>query len=322
MLETEAVLPTEQRKRVERELFLRAMSPVKPPAEAARQIAQILRDVHVRRGDVLFQRGDVPKHAHYVVSGEMTLQGTEDDDITFGPGALIGIIDLNVGRLRARTAVATKDSHLLELPYQKWLEVLEDFPDFTSTARRMVATGLHEVALSLAPSGGFDQLSSPSAPASELDVVSRIVMLRRTRCFETASVQAVAEIAGRGEILRPDAGELLNRPGAGRERLLMVMRGMVHVERRIAPEIRATFGPGQLVLAGAAFSTALSSYAVVAGAKTVIFAIDHAEIDDVADDHFDIVRSALRGMSLDRDQLMGIRARAVASSRRPNAASR
>lgn len=314
MLET-TTLPGDQRARIERELFLRAMSIAKPPPEATRQIAQILRDVYAKKGTVLFERGDQPKSCLYVATGEVVMSGVDEDDIVFGPGSLIGILDCNIGRPRARTAVVSVDAHVLEMPYAQWLEIIEDFPDYTSIARRIVASGVHSVILSMPPNGGLDQLGTPGPPAADSEMVNRIVMLRKTRCFETASVQAVAEIADRGEILQPDAGDLIARPGAGKERIYMVMRGTVHIERRIAPEIRATFGPGQIVLGGAGMCNALNSYAVVAGARTAVFALDQSEIDDVADDHFDVVRSVLRGMSLDRDQLMSIRAKGPGSRR-------
>ncbi|NUP09841.1 MAG: cyclic nucleotide-binding domain-containing protein [Polyangiaceae bacterium] len=304
-------LPTEQRQWIERELFLRAFFPVKPPAEAAHRLAQMLRDRHVKAGDVLFEQGDRPQYAYYIASGEVRMHAPDRDDLVFDANSLIGIVDLNIGRPCVWTAVATKDSHVLELHYPRWLEILEDFPDFTAAARRFVATGLHELVLSFAPTGGFDQTSQSSAPAADSDIVSRVVMLRRLKHFDTATVQSIAEVAARGEILTPAAGELVIPPGTSRERLLLVMRGTVHVERRIAPFIRGTFGPGQIVLDGAAFSSALSSYAVVAGAGATIFAIDHAEIDDIADDHFALVRSMMRGSALHRDNLIRLRRKSV-----------
>lgn len=322
MLEGDPSAPTDKQRRVERELFLRAMSLARPPPEVARHIANLLRDVYHPAGTVLFQRGEAPKNGIFVVSGEVSLLGLDDEeDRVFEAGSLVGIIDLNIGRPRARTCVVTKDAHLLELPFDAWMEVLEDFPDYTSQARRIVAKGLHDVTLTLAPGGGFDQLAKPGPSAEDCEIVSRIVMLRRTRCFDIASVQALAEIAERGELLRPDPGELLVRPGTGRDRMYLVMRGNVHVERRIAPEIRASFGPGQIVLGGAAFCDALRSYAVIAGADAAVFAIDQTELDEISDDHFDIVRSIVRGMSLDRDQLVSIRSRAPTSSKRTPPAS-
>jgi len=308
-------MQTDQRSRIERELFLRAMSIAKPPPEATRQIAQILRDSYPKKGAVLFQRGDQPKSCLYVASGEIVMSGVDEDDISFGPGSLIGILDCNIGRPRARTAVVSEDAHVLEMPYSQWLDILEDFPDYTASARRIVSSGVHGVIVSMPPSGGLDQLGVAGQPAADTEMVSRIVMLHKTHMFDTASFQAVAEIADRGEILNPDAGDLIVRPGSSKDRLYLVMRGTVHVERRIAPEIRATFGPGQIVLGGACFSGALASYAVIAGAKTSVFAIDQVEIDDVSDDHFDVVRSCLRGMSMDRDQLMSLRAKGPGSRR-------
>lgn len=324
MLEPDASVVPEQRSRVERELFLRAMSPARPPPEVARQIAQTLKDVYVKAGEVIFRRGDAPRASAFVVRGELVYEGVDgEDDQTFGPGSMIGILDLNIGRPRVRTAIAKTDLHLLEMNYDQWLEVLEDFPDFTATARRNVAATLHDVNLALAPSGGFDEIAKAEAAegrtsvgSREASLISRISMLRKTRHFEQASVHAIAQIAERGEILRPDAGDLVLRPGGARERLFFVMSGSVTVERRVAPELRATFGAGRIVLAGAAFSDALSSYTMMAGANAALLAFDLADLDDVADDHFDIVKSVLRGISIDRDQLQSLRAKSEARSRR------
>ncbi len=314
----------EQRARVERELFLRAMSPARPNPEVARAIAPTLKDVYVKAGDVVFRRGDAPKACAYVVRGELVYEGIDgEDDQSFGPGAMIGILDLNIGRPRVRTAIAKTDVHLLEMNYEQWLEVMEDFPEFTATARRSVSATLHDVSLALAPNGGFDEMAKSEAAegrnsdgSREADLISRITMLRKTRHFEQASVHAIAQIAERGEVLRPEAGDLVLRPGAARERVFFVMSGSVTIERRVAPELRATFGAGRIVLAGAAFSDALSSYSMMAGANTTLLVFDHVDIDDVADDHFDIVKSVLRGLSMDRDQLQSLRAKSDARSRR------
>jgi CRP-like cAMP-binding protein len=324
MLEPDSSVVPEQRSRVERELFLRAMTPARPTPEVARAIAQTLKDVYLKAGEVVFRRGDPPRAAAFLVRGELVYEGVDgEDDQTFGPGSMIGILDLNIGRPRVRTAVARTDVHLLEMNYEHWLEVLEDFPDFTAAARRTVSTTLHDVNLALAPGGGFEDMAKAEADegrssegSPEADLISRITMLRKTRHFEQASVHAIAQIAERGEVLRPEAGELVFRPGGSRDRWFFVMSGSVTVERRVAPELRATFGPGRIVLAGAAFSDALSSYTMMAGVKTTLLAFELIDLDDVADDHFDIVKSALRGISIDRDQLQSLRAKSEARSRK------
>jgi len=324
MLEPDSSVVPEQRARVERELFLRAMSPTRPPPLVARQIAQVLKDVYAKAGDVIFRRGDPPRTAAFLVRGELAYEGVDgEDDQLFGPGAMIGILDLNIGRPRTRTAVARTDLHLLEMNYEAWMEVLEDHPDFTSATRRVVSGSLHDVNLALSPGGGFDELAKlevvegrASEGAPEADLISRIAMLRKTRHFEQASVHAIAQIAERGEVLRHEAGDLVLRPGGARDRVFLVMSGSVVIERRVAPELRATFGAGRIVLSGAAFSDALSRYAMVAAADTTLLAFDLIDIDDVADDHFDIVKSVMRGLSMDRADLQSLRAKSEARSKR------
>jgi CRP-like cAMP-binding protein len=299
---------SEQADRIGRELFLRAFSPSPPPPELSTKLAGILRDVYAKPGDVLFERGDESTMAYFIVSGEIRLVGDDDEDpIPFGPGSIVGMLDLNIGRRRARTGIVSMESHVLALPYDAWLELMEDAPAYTATTRCVVARGVHEIVLALPGHLAFEPSDTPAFPNAAF--IYRIAALRKPLPFQTARVETLIELAKRATVLRAEPGELIAPPGPSSDRLFVVMRGRLDVERRVAPELVASFGPGQLVLGSAAFGGALRSYAVSAGAPTVALVLDHADIDAVGDDRFDLVRSALRGMSVERDRLMGLRAR-------------
>jgi CRP-like cAMP-binding protein len=299
---------SEQADRIGRELFLRVFSPSPPPPELSNKLAGILRDVWAKPGDVLFQRGDESTTAYFVVSGEIRMVGDDDEDpIPFGAGSIVGMIDLNIGRRRARTGVVSAESHLLALPYASWLELIEDAPAYTGTTRRIVARGVHEVMLSIPAHLAFEPSTTPPFPSAAF--IHRIAALTKPLAFQGARVETLVELAKRATVLRALPGELVAPPGPASDRLFVVMRGRLDVERRVAPDLVASFGPGQLVLGSSALSGALRSYAVTAGAPTVALVLDHADVDAVADDHFDLVRATLRGMSVERDRLMGLRAR-------------
>ena len=309
---------SEQASKIERELFLRAFSPSPPPPSLSSRMAQMLKDLYIKKGGMLFTRGEESKFAAFIVTGELAMFADEaDEPIVFGPGAVVGMLDLNIGRRRGRTARAMSDCHLLEVDYAKWLELTEDHPEYTAITRKRVSQGVHELMVAMsAPVSATSKVpafrvfeKSTLEPFRDGSMVYRIAALRAALMFEKAKVESLVELAKRAKLLRTEPGELIAPPGKRSDRLFVVMRGAVEVERRVMPELRATFGPGQLVLGGGAFSGELSSYAITSTAESLVLALEHQDVDDVADDQFDIVLSALRGMSIERDALMSRRSK-------------
>jgi CRP-like cAMP-binding protein len=289
---------------IDREIFLRQFAPVPPPPEVARVISRAMRDVTVAAGGVVFEKGDAPRDLFFIVEGELDLVG-EDATMSFSKGAMVGIVDANVGRPHLRAAIAKTDVHLLALAYADWLDVLEDHPEFTSAARRSVANMTHEEIVQSAPTGSFDppppRIEGPP-PAS--NVLMRLLTLRDVPIFQTASVQSLLELAERSQTRRVRKGEVAFAPGEAAGRIIVVMWGEVLVERRVAPVVLARFGHHQLVLGGAAFGTAASSYVITAETDALLMTIEFEDIDDVAEDHFDVVQSFLRSVTLERERFI------------------
>jgi CRP-like cAMP-binding protein len=301
---------SEKKAQIERELFLNAFSPSPPSPELSRRLANVLRDVYAKAGDIIFERGEQPKTAHFIVSGELAMFGEDDEEpIVFGPGSIVGMLDLNIGRRRARTARVTSDCHLLELPYAQWLELTEDHPEYTTSTRRRVSEGLHELMLNFTTQQILVFERSARAPFLDAAMIYRIAALRSPVVFEQARVDTLVELAKRASLLRVERGQLIAPPGSNSDKLFVVMQGALEVQRRVSPELTGTFGPGQLVLGGAALSGALRNYAVTAATYSVVLVLEHRDLDDIAEEKFDLVLSCLRGLSIERDALLGRRAR-------------
>ncbi|MFO0548878.1 MAG: cyclic nucleotide-binding domain-containing protein [Polyangiaceae bacterium] len=267
-------------------------------------------------GEVLFERGAPADAVYFIVEGELEMQAADEEDpLVFGPNSIVGILDCNAGRPRLRSAVVSKPAKLLVMPYRVWLDALEDFPEFTSTSRRLVARGVHDMMLGLDASlehdGGLGLLDRPrpldasvAARVARGDRVATMFALGQSRPFEACTVDTLADLAERVAVLTPPAGELLFGPQLGGNHLFIVVAGRVHIERRFAPIIRFEHQPGDTLLGGAALSGVLSEYSAIAGPRSVVLAVSFADIDDVSDDHFDLSRSLLRSTSLDRERLM------------------
>lgn len=302
----------ERNDRVRRELLLRGFGFVTPPAAVVRALVEAMREVHYAAGTTVYKEGDESDKAIFVAEGEVQSSTARSEPWVLGNGSVVGVLDINLQRRRARTVVATTDVVAMEIDAEPWLEVLEDNVDYSNATRRMTSSTMHDIMLGLAPDGGV--LKPARTRASELmsvraSVVDRLVVLKSTIFFDRASIQAVVELAEACEAVRIPKGELVVAPGAGAHHILVVAGGLVEAERRLSPSLVMRYGEGDVVLGSACFCSALGEYAVRAIEDSVVLKLRQEVIDDVAEDHFDVVRSILRGMAIDRERAMDERAR-------------
>ncbi len=300
--------------RVKRELFLRVLMPTKPPPAIARQLVNVMRERVVEAGEVIYEQGTESDEIFFIVDGEVELTSDAEDPWRFTGGSLIGILDVNMQRPRSRTATALSRLDILVVRREEWLEIFEDNLEYSGQVRSVQAHAVHGMRQELLPDGGFEPRhltpeEALEAAVGEGPLVERLVALRGSLHLQVASVQALAELAKRGETVRAARGEMILRPGGAGRSVYLVVAGIVDVERRVAPEIRAAFGPSDMVLGGAGYAGALNEYAMTARTDATLLRLTVADFDDVGEDHFDLVRSMLRGMGLEREQLMNLKAR-------------
>jgi CRP-like cAMP-binding protein len=98
-------------------------------------------------------------------------------------------------------------------------------------------------------------------------------------------------------------------PGAGGQRLFVVVAGVVEVERAVAPIVHAAFGPGDLVLGSVSLAGLLTEYSMTARTDVLVLSFGASDLDDVTEDHFDLARSMFRGISLERVRILGAKMR-------------
>ncbi len=305
--------------RLRRELFFRALSLAKPSVAVARALSNAIVDVTFEQGDVLFRRGDPPEGAYFIVDGEVALEAPDEETWRFHRGAVVGILDVNLERPRARTAMAESRVHAMFLRAEDWLEMLEDNFEYSTNARRTVAVDLHRLVVELAPSGGFEEVP----PYDELDVVpelnavARLVVLKNVAAFAQGSVQAVASLAAIARAVELGPGQTLFEAGGSDEALWVVASGIVELERREVPVVRASFGASTLVGGTASFGGVLQEYRAVAKTPCSVLTFTLTDLDDVAEDHFDLTRSITKALALERERVMRARSRARTSTAPP-----
>ncbi len=280
----------ERAERVRRELFLRVLTPTKPPPAVARAIAASMREVRYDAGALIYRRGDPASVVYFVAEGVIECVIDGEPAREFDAGSVVGVLDLNLMRRRARTAYAKTDVVALELVAEEWLEILEDNVSFTAESRKIVTGTLHDMVVELAPDGGFPAVELPDEeevrPVLEGTMVERLVVMRECHHFDRATVQALVELAGRGDLVKVARGDIVFHPGAAGRRAPLVLAGIVDVERRVSPQVVASFGRGDLVLGAACFSGALNEYAVTARTDALVLLLAWSDLDDVSEDHF------------------------------------
>ncbi|MEJ7729387.1 MAG: cyclic nucleotide-binding domain-containing protein [Polyangiaceae bacterium] len=307
--------------RVKRELFLRALVPGKAPPPVARQLVKMMRELSAPRGAVLYQRGAPAKDAYFVYEGTVDLLAEGEASMPMEKGDVMGMIDCAIQRPRGRTAVARTDVDLLVIDAQDWMDVFEENLGYSRMVMDTLGRMQRPLVLELTPDGGV--------PARELGpeealhagvaagtVVERLVALRSTMHFEVASVQSLCELAVRGDVLRATAGTRLLQPGEAGDRFFVVIAGLVEVERD-DPTVRITHGPGDLVLGNLSLAGALDEFRMSARTDAVLLTFPRSLLDDVIEDHFDLAQSIFRGIAIERDRLMTVRAQRQLASQRP-----
>jgi CRP-like cAMP-binding protein len=292
--------------RVARQLFLRQMNPLRTNARSAARFADMMEDLYLPKGTVIYRKGEAAERIYFIVSGSvrLVLEGTED--WMMNERSVIGVIDANLERPRLRTAVADTDVHLLVLRADDYYEYLEDNFEQTRLIAYNLANGLRSFIATLAPTGGF--LEPEEEPSSDdarpLTPVEKILVLRNVPAFRRASIQPLTQLAEVVEEMRiaPDDAPFQRQLGS----LLLVARGLVQVDRA-EPKLSARFGPRSIVGGFATLGEQKSTLTVRALRPSLLLKLSEERLCDVMEDHFDLSRSILAHGASERERMMPLK---------------
>jgi len=273
---------------VQRELFLRTLIG-RTSLPSMRELAELLRDGFFEAGTVLYAEGSAADQIYFIVRGTVSSSKPGGIALEFGPGSVLGVIDVEQDRPRARTAVALTDVEALLLSAEDRLGLLEDSFEHTRGMIRMTAERLADVGY--AP----DERGEPGptlAPKPEpLLLIERVFTLRDTPAFRKASIQALTSLAPAADELRLAPGEVLFELGEAKHVFFVVVAGSIELER---PGLgRACFRSASLLGGGAAFAGTLARQRARATTPAVVLRLREEDFYDVMEDHFELARSIL-----------------------------
>lgn len=274
--------------RVEHELFIRSFFDVRPPERMVQQLSTALRDVYVPAGTVLYEQGEPSERLYFVIAGEVALEAPGADPWLLKDLSLLGALDASQGRPYSRTAKAVTDVAALTMAFRDYVDLMEDHFDFTKSTIESNARNLHTRVLELAPDGVFPPViaEEPLIPlGGPLELLERLLVLRRSELCVRAPVQALVSLAihAEGEVWAP--GEVLFREGDTNAHLRFVAAGRLEATRA-QPRVVGAFGPGALVLGSAALGQERHLYQVTAQTPAVTIRLLKEDYWDVMEDHF------------------------------------
>ena len=96
----------------------------------------------IPQGGVLFYAGDLADGGYIVQDGAFVLEPEslkQTEEITVGPGALIGELGLLTATVRTTTATAAEPSTVIRIPRSLFLKMLEGYPAAAKKMRDVMA---------------------------------------------------------------------------------------------------------------------------------------------------------------------------------------
>jgi CRP-like cAMP-binding protein len=282
-------MPLDRTVLVERVLFLRKI-PIVGSLSAAELglVAEYMRERRLSRGTHLFRPGDPAAANYYVVRGRVRYLRDGRLLGRVGPGAGLGGLAVLAGSDDRGEAVAETDTVVLELSAESIREIFEDhFAIFHHVLREMSRALLD--LLVKRPQWVVRLPPAPPpfpTPARELDLVERILFLRRVAPFTRASINALAELSRGLYEVRFDSGTRLWEPGDPAKWVFLVVEGRVRGAHPSGFEF--SFGPSEAVGVLEAAAEAPRWYGAVAEGPVTALSGEIEGLLDVLEDNTDM----------------------------------
>lgn len=293
-------------RRLERELFVRALSFSRADSPMAGQIAEAMRDAFYPKGAEIYARGSAARFMYWITSGSVDLVAPDAETWKFEDNAVIGVMDAILDRPYSRTAVAVTDVQALTVPTDEYFDILEDNFEEAYRLIAFISGTLTELGRSL-PNDGFlaanevDPTKIHDA-THQLSMVERLLALREVPSLSTAPIQALVTLAEVARQHRWEPGETIMVEGEPRTHFIYMVEGRA-VATRTGSDARPAFGPSTLLLGWAALASETNAYTVTAETPVIALEINAEELADVMEDFFDVGQAIWRFCTIARERI-------------------
>ena len=228
----------------------------------------------------------------------MAVSRTGYDTRILGPPDIVGLLGL-LGDTGAPGIVAETDVFLLELSSYAEIDLLEEQFPFLVNAIRLLARELAEARSRRPDFGGLVGRPVPSSgldPCESLDLVERLVRLRKMPAFTDAGLESLAEVARGMHEVRLPAGEVLWRQGDRSEQGIVIVHGRATCRTEAIPD-GFVVGPGFGLGFVEAFGAVPYDYTPETATEMIGLVTDMEQFFDVLEDHSLLGRNLLKYFS-------------------------
>jgi len=273
---------------MDRVLYLRTLEGLQnlSPAELA-SLADHARERFFRRGETLLEEGETPDCFYVVVEGEVEVSTGGVQLGVRTERQAVGLLSLLSGDEGGVQATARGNVLSLQFDADFVFDALEE--SFTviqnllrNTSRRYLS--LFQQVAAGTRVGHWD--SEVSCPARPLDLVERIVLLRRAPVFQNTSLDALGELSRQLVEVRQEAREVLWQIGDPSDALLIVVCGSV--ECQMADGGKMVAGPGFPLGSPEVHAGEPRWYRAVTLEHSVFLKSDSEILMDLMEDHVDM----------------------------------
>ncbi|MCA9604564.1 MAG: cyclic nucleotide-binding domain-containing protein [Myxococcales bacterium] len=233
--------------RVERMIALRSFPAWHDllPQELA-TLSAIARPGRVRAGATLIGLEDDVDAIFLVVHGRVVSRRHGAELGRYGPGDAVGGLVAFTGDSTGYEVVALEDTVLLTFQVTELEELFEDRFSILARVLRAMSRQAIQLRRALGGTAGFPASADPgeTCPARSLDLVQRMVYLRRSLAMQSSSIDSVAVLAKTAEEIRLAPGDVLWRVGDPSSSIVVVLCGRLRGTN--ADGIRFELGAGDL----------------------------------------------------------------------------
>jgi CRP-like cAMP-binding protein len=267
------------------------------PASELATLADAVEERLIRRDGVVFREGQMASSILFVVEGRLAnwRRGVRIGSI--GPGQGIGGMPLLARGEYGSQVVAEQDTLALEIDADAVADLLEDRLPVLLHLMREVSRQLLELLQKhrLDPASVFPMTQGELPATAQLDLVDRLLLLRRMPMFERTSITALAELARSVAQVHFEPGTTLWHAGEPAAHMVMICSGSV---RASGPGgVAFVAGPGFPLGALEAIGQRSRWYDAVATAPVVGLHGSTEVLVDQFEDNFEMAMDYLAGIS-------------------------
>ena len=264
------------------------------PLESLHSLALAAHVVRLAPGQSLARSGEPWRALHLVLQGTLESPGQDRPPISRERAELLGALAVLSGQPLPCPIVARGTVDLLRVPSDVLFEVLEEDFGATFEVLRNVARLLVEGPV---VSGGLPPGPAPREPRS-LDLVERMMLLRRAFRMESASLTSFADLARSATLSVAEGQRPLWRVGDPASEAVLVVAGSV--ELRATPQGDTQRVGAQGVLGALDLIASIPRrYDALPSPGTVLMHMPAAQMLGMLEDHFDAALDVISVLSRD-----------------------